>query len=668
MCQFKEMALAAAREAVAAGTWLDDVGTFASLDVLAACRQGQPDDTALRCCGENWDLFAVTLAQLHALSLRTCESVLQRWCVSGLDTGRLLPCGPSDSYSAMGMALYLLQFGVVGVALQSGANAAALAVRRAVVARALIASGTLHQLARALAAALQLLLLLQASKRQQQQQQPPSEPPCGPSAGLCASEQQAPPAQPQSPPPLPPPLSLGVVCAELLTASVGVLRLVVEGAAADAQALTAALAALADSQLLEHTAALALAVCDAVARGGSGGGGNISFSSSERAVAYACAEAVAEGAYTVFCLIVSGRRPTAAASTGLESDAPGSSGSVRGCSTSASGGGRSATALGAGRHRNSRHRGRQQPQLPGGTVPAAAAGQGMQPGGPPATTTSESAAAPRASCSRSLIWTLLESPHPPTLDVAGCAALAPDHFLRGPMLHTLLVMRLRLALHALEAGRHAADVAGTGTAAVEAVTATASTAAAAACGLGLLGRLGWIAGSSPLQAICLSDPLHGSTAVLGVLRVCYLAMRAVPTSTPTTSAAALSTAGGTSPLGGAQLPASRGQALSCSPAQVAALVAHTAVACAASLEKHHTFTLGGRSELYTMYTVCGGLLQVGRMPSLMRTCRCAGESPPMRASGICPPPVARPSGCGYIYISDPLAFETALVGPRPLFV
>ena len=572
MSQLRDMILAAARDSVAAGTWLGDVRSFASLDVLEECRRGRPNDTALQCCDDDWDVFAVSLAQMHALSLRACEVLLRRTSMGGLDARHLL-YPPNHSFTAMAAALVLLRQGVAGVALPPGADAAALAVRSAVVASALLASGTLHQLARVLAAARQLLQ--QASK---QQQQPPSEQLCGPSAGLYASEQQAPPARAQSPR-----LSLGVVCTELLAGSARVLRMVVEGARADARALPAAFAALGDSQLLEHTAAMVLAVRDAVARSSSSSSSSSSgdettciIGSIDRAAVHMFAASIGDNTCSVFQL-VTGSPSTAAASTSLGSSASGSS-SSGGCSTTASGDS-SVTALGAGCHCSLKH---DAMQLPQHGAPAAASAAGT-------------ADALHASCSGEHLWTEVQLPTKAAVG-GGFVMLAHDHFLRGPMLQSLLAMQLRLALHALEADRQSAG----GTAGLGAGEAPDS--------LGLVN----LVGSATMEA---GFPDYASLEAMPcVLCMCHLAMCAAPHSPAATTSSAASADGG------AQLLGSKGAVPACSPGLVAALVARVVIACASRLDDCHTLSLHSHSEVFSAYEVCACLLGVSHVLSLPGIC------------------------------------------------
>ena len=572
MSQLRDMILAAAWDAVAAGTWLGpessplgwgpDVRSFASLDALEACRHGRRDDTALQCCNEDWEVFTVSLAQLHALSLRTCEVLLQRSCTGGFDAGRLLH--PPDSFTAVSEAAHLLRFGLVrpsgAGALPSEDMPACSSVRRAVVVKALLAADTMRQLARVLAAALQLML--QACK---QHQHLSSEQPCGPSAGHCASGPQAPPsAQPQ--PPLPHPFGLGVTCSQLLAVSVGVIQMVRDCGGPDVRdPLPAAFAALSDSQLLEHTAAMALAIHNVVTQSSGGDETTRSSSTSDReAVLKSFPKIVARIACALFDLMTHSR-PAAAASARHGNGAAAGSSIAGGCSTSASGDGSSSAALpalGAGCHRNSKHDGRQRP---------------LQPGFPAAASTAGTAGTARASCRGVHIWT--QPQLPAATAIGGSARLAAGHFLGGPMLHTLLAMQLRLALPALEAaGGAAAPVAGR-------------------------------AADRLLEAMA------------DVLSVCQASMHAVPHSSATTSTA--SAGGGAQPLPGTlgtrQLLDSSGGIPACSPGQVAALAARVVIACASTLDNCDTLSLHPH-PVFRVYEVCARLLEVGRVPSPLCIC------------------------------------------------
>ena len=600
MSQLRHMIMGAALDAVAAGAWLGDARRFSSVDVLETCRRGRPDDTAVQCCGENWEAFAISLTELHALSLRTLEALLQRRTEYGgpLGAGRLLLLlPPPDSFTVMhavDTALYFLQSGVLGGALPSGSNGAPLAVRRAVVVRALLASGTLHQLARALAAAGQQLLL-QASKQQLPGEQ--LEQPCGPSAGFWASVPQAPLGQP-----LPPPSRLSEMCADLLAASAGVLGALLVGMAGDVRARTATLAALADSQLLEHMAATALAVCIAVSSGGSSGetveAASFNSNTIGRTEARMYAKVVAGLACGLFELTTHSTL-TAAASASHGSRAAGSS-SAGGSSTSASGGGGSVVSLGGGCHRSSQHGGRQQPQQPEGAVPRAAAGQSAQPGGPAAASAASTAGSARTgSCNGVHVWTELQVPATAAA-CGGFVTLAADHFLGGALLHTLLAMQLRLALPTLEAGRHAAG------------GAAARGAGEAPDSLGL----GGLVGSSTIKAEFSEECLL--KAMPEVLSACHFAMCAAAHSSATSSAA--SAEGGVRPFTGAQLSGSHGAVLACSPGQVASLVVRVVSACASRLDTCHTLSLHRHPKVFRVYTVCEGLLEVSHVVSLMYIC------------------------------------------------
>ena len=620
MAQFRQIVLAAAREAVAAGTWAaDDLHSFAGLDVLANCHQGLPDDAALPWGGEGWQLFVTPLTQLHGLSLRTCEAVLSKGGhLNGVDSGWQLQ--PASSIEAANTAMLLLASCVVqptDASYEFGP-----AVRRAVVVRALLAAGALHQSARAVAVARQRLLeLLPVSQQQQQQPQQQqssgqhSEPPL---AGLCASELQATPAQPHAPP-----LQPIEVCSALLTGATGVLKMTLEAMQADGRVLAAAVAALADSELLDHMAAAVLAICNAVA--GVDGGSSSGTSSDQRFthIDRADMRGFAMGIATTAESVSSAMKWMEAASAGAalraswlsrDSGACGrSSGDV---STHSTDSGCVSTAQHAGgRHlRYLRHGWQQQQQQQCATV----AGQSVQPWRPTATGTE---AAAHASCSGAHAWAAQQLPafsatgNPVAHPFASSPFADQLRFLEGPMLQTLLCVQLSLAVRALKACGQ-------------------STSTTSAGGAGE-DRLSW-----PVGVKAIGCAGSGDLPLPDVLSLCRSATCMMQYQRGVRHAGSTTTVSGATPF--RVQPASATDVRTFSWGSVPGLVARAAVECASRLSRlgsAQPFTPQMNGQISGALAVCQDLLRVRRMlifrESIEATCSTCSNNTMSYVSAYC---------------------------------
>ena len=534
----RDAVVAAAREVAAAGTWLQGSDAASSMAVLQRAHQDVPGGLALLCAADEWQALVVALAQLYTLSLRALEPHAEGHPRSASASALPLSWGPCVQASWLINAM-------LSAAGACGAQAAGC---QAAVAAVVLASGTLQQLSRLQAVSLRQLHM--SYELCQQQGGPHEEAPAQPPAQhtTAAAEER---------------MSIFDYSCVLLSIAASCISMVLESPlnplGGSARAHTAAWAALADSQLLDHMAAsVTLGLCRLECSGSSS---SSSSSSSSRYEQVYDSRAGLRNSILFITRITNtaAALPAACMVSCIQASAAGVSTS-QGVSAGGAGAGPSAGVNVAARrvHRAGRdrlQRRQQQQQEAGQSMPfglavgagtAAAAAQcldgsgGSGGSGHVGHTWAEDQQPP---CKASGI----DDPAGRSIAPSPTPSLTASHMrvLGSPMLQTLLAVQLRLAVHALE-----------GAEALPAAEASAERAAA------LAGRLSWVM-QHPDQMDCVLD---ACSSLMCTLRDSSNILKGPPSAS--------------SPAGpfGEKPPAASGDtgALACSPGQVAGPMASSA--------------------------------------------------------------------------------------------